>query len=174
MTYEEVYKKYRKRIESFCKYKLDSSDEQIAEDLTSEVFILLYEKWDSLSNHEEARVLKWLYNAALIKIREHHRLASKKPLVYSWEDYNSLEDPQCEEPTYDDTQTDDEVIYQQYLEQIKAYLREKDRQTFELKIEKHYTIAQIAKELNANEVTIKVRWYRIQQKLKEKIQDFLK
>ncbi len=174
MTYEEVYKKYRKRIESFCQYKLASKDGQLAEDLASEIFLLLYMKWEGLGSHEEARVLKWLYNAALIKIREHQRLASKKPLIYSWEDYNAPDDPQCEVLTYNDTQTDDDLVYQQYLELIKATLSEKDRQTFELKVEKHYTIAQIAKELHANEVTIKVRWYRIQQKLKEKIQDFLK
>ena len=65
-------------------------------------------------------------------------------------------------------------MYRQYLEQVKADLNEKDRQTFELKVEKQYTIAQIAKELHQNEVTVKVRWYRIRQKLKEKIQDFLK
>lgn len=174
MTYEEAYKNYRKRIESFCQYRLNLSEKSLAEDLTSEIFVLLYIKWESLDSHEEARVLKWLYNAALIKVREHHRLASKKPLVHSWEDYNGAEHSQCEAFTYLDTQADDEATYQKYLEQIKAHLNEKDRKTFELRVEKQYTIAQIAKELNANEVTIKVRWYRIQQKLKEKIYDFLK
>ena len=174
MTYEEVYRKYRKRIESFCCYKLTQKDGQLAEDLASEVFLLLYAKWETLDGHEETRVLKWLYNAALIKIREHQRLASKKPLVYSWEEYHSLDAPLCEALIYTDVGADDELVYRQYLEQIKATLTEKDRQTFELKVEKQYTIAQIAKELHANEVTIKVRWYRIQQKLKEKIQDFLK
>lgn len=173
MTYEEIYKKYRKRIESFCQYKLASKDGQLAEDLASEVFLLLYMKWARLDSHEEARVLKWLYNAALIKTREHQRLASKKPLIYSLEEYHALDDL-CDAFAYHDTSADDELVYRQYLEQVKADLNEKDRQTFELKVEKLYTIAQIAKELHQNEVTVKVRWYRIRQKLKEKIQDFLK
>lgn len=80
----------------------------------------------------------------------------------------------CEALTYLDTQADDELVYRQYLEQIKATLSPKDRQTFVLKVEKQYTVAQIAKELRENEVTVKVRWYRIQKRLKEKIQDFLK
>lgn len=174
MTYEEAYKKYRRRIESFCLYKLDGGDGQLAEDLCSEVFLLLYMKWDALDTHEEARVLKWLYNTALIKVREHRRLASKKPLVYSLEDYNTPDAVPCEALTYLDTQADDELVYRQYLEQIKATLSPKDRQTFVLKVEKQYTVAQIAKELQENEVTVKVRWYRIQKRLKEKIQDFLK
>ena len=174
MTYEEAYKKYRRRMESFCLYKLDAGDGQLAEDLCSEVFLLLYMKWDALDTHEEARVLKWLYNTALIKVREHRRLASKKPLVYSLEDYNTPDAVPCEALTYLDTQADDELVYRQYLEQIKATLSPKDRQTFVLKVEKQYTVAQIAKELQENEVTVKVRWYRIQKRLKEKIQDFLK
>ena len=173
MTYEEVYKKYRRRIESFCQYKLSTTDGQLAEDLCSEIFLLLYMKWEELESHEEARVLKWLYNAALIKTREHQRLASKKPLIYSLEEYNVTDDP-CEAFAYLDTAADDELVYRQYLERIKASLSEKDRQTFVLKVEKQYTVAQIAKELQENEVTVKVRWFRIRQRLKDKIQDFLK
>ena len=40
MTYEEAYKKYRRRMESFCLYKLDGGDGQLAEDLCSEVFFV--------------------------------------------------------------------------------------------------------------------------------------
>ena len=174
MTYEEVYKKHRKRIESFCSYKLSTADGQLAEDLASEIFLLLYMKWETLESHEEGRVLKWLYNAALIKVREHYRLAGKKPLVYSLESYGSLDAPPCEALIYNDTHTDDEIVYKQYLEQIKAMLSQKDKQIFVLKVEKQYTIAQIAKELGENEVTVKVRWYRIRQKLKQQMQDFLK
>lgn len=172
MTYEEIYKKYRRRIESFCQYKLGTADVQIAEDLCSEVFLLLYEKWETLGTHEEGRVLKWLYNAALIKTRAYHRIEATAPRVYSLEEQGELA-AQGEELLYRDGEAEDE-LYSQYLAQIKDTLTQKDRITFELKVEKHYTIKEIAKELHANEVTIKVRWYRIQQKLKEKIQDFLK
>ena len=174
MTYEEVYKKHRKRIESFCSYKLSTADRQLAEDLASEIFLLLYMKWETLESHEEGRVLKWLYNAALIKVREHYRLAGKKPLVYSLEDYATPDAPPCEALTCLDTQADDEIVYKQYLVQIKATLSQKDKQTFVLKVEKQYTIAQIAEELAENEVTVKVRWFRIRQKLKQQMQDFLK
>ena len=41
ISFEYIYKKYRKRIENYCQFRLNS-DYGIAEDLTTEVFQILY------------------------------------------------------------------------------------------------------------------------------------
>ena len=174
MTYEDGYKRYRKRIENYIRYRLDTDHKDLAEDLTSEIFVILYERWDHLDSHEEARVLKWLYNAALIKIREHGRLMRKTPIIYSWEDYDRPEGTeQRDEPADIDAEAE-ELQYRGYIDQIKAELTPTEKETFECIVEKHQTIAQAAKELHAKEVTVKVRWYRIRQKIKSFLPKILK
>lgn len=174
ISFEYIYKKYRKRIENYCQFRLNS-DYGIAEDLTTEVFQILFLKWDDLDSHDESRILTWLYNAAIIKTREYWRKSKDEPLLLSLEDFNNDSDIALHnELIYEDTRFQEEQKYQVYIRQIKETLSLKDKKTFECIVEKKYTIAQTAKELNSSEVTIKVRWYRLRQKIKPFISDILK
>ena len=71
ITYEEAYRRYRTIIEGYCKFLV--GNRYYAEDVTSETFSILYEKWHSLNSHESKVILTWLYRTANNKIKEFYR-----------------------------------------------------------------------------------------------------
>ena len=165
MTYEEIYKKYRKRIEAYCEYRLDGCGTGNAEDLASEVFLLLYQKWEGMTSHEEAHVLKWLYSAALQKLKESRRNSEQAEVLLLEAQALGAE----AEAIFDADRVTEDLIYEKYLQRIKAVLKDRDLQTFEMKVERQYTMAQIAAALGEKTITVKIRWCRVQHILKKEI-----
>lgn len=163
MTYEELYRKHRKRIEGYIQFKLHS-DIYTAEELTSDVFFLLQGKWERLNRRDENRLLSWLYNAALIKVREYIR---KKPHLQtvSYDDLSNSMALAVEEHYSEETE---EEKYQRYMHEIQSRLHSPiDLQTFDCFIVRRLNNSQSAQEMHITEVNAKVRLFRLRQKIKE-------
>lgn len=165
MTYEEAYRIHRKRIECFCQYKLYSKSDEEAEDIASEIFILLFQKWETMDSHEGDRIKAWLYRAATLKVMESNRKAHQAPEVCEFDETRMGETEDILARDFEE----DSRIFEQYLRQIKSILSRKDLILFEMKVEKKYTLAQAAESLKIKETTVRVRWFRIQKKLEKEI-----
>lgn len=164
MTYEEAYQKYKDVIERFCLSHTDNN-RYYAEEATSETFQTLFEKWDSLNSHEDKVLLTWLYRTAINKIREQHR---NEPPAYlnidDEENQNLIEKRLLEDGSIPDEYEEFEK-YEVYLTQIKQILKKKELILFEYIVVKRLTYKQVSNYLKISESAVKMRWYRLQNKI---------
>lgn len=162
-TFDQVYIKFRSRIERFLQVQYGCSA-QDAEDITGDVFLLLYTKWENFSDHDEKAILKFLYTTAKYKAHQFFRKQRKAPATCSID--NVSEAVLADESTQIDIE-DENKRYSEYVAQIKPLLSDTERITFEYMVIKNYTAKQIARELNTTEICIHVRQFRIRKKLEK-------
>ncbi len=156
--WELIYRKYYNRIYDYCLYRI--KHEYDAEDMTSDVFCLLHDKWEQYETHDDAAILTFLYRSANYKIIE--RGKETTILCGSAEiDIDSL--PEGLPIDYAIVEND---RYERYISDILRNLTGKDRELFTyIVIDKlHYT--DIAGKLHVSENTVKLRWYRLRRKIK--------
>lgn len=77
--YNEIVKQYYDVIYNYCFYKL-SCNKSAAEDVTQEVFFVLFKKFGTLQTHENIKI--WLYRTADLEIKKYLR---KQPHDESYE-----------------------------------------------------------------------------------------
>lgn len=159
ITFEELYKKYAPDLILYVRYTLNQPDE-IAKDLTSEAFTILFEKWETFDPKQYPVLISWLRKTVRFLSYNLNRKAQRLPtismdLVINGE---NLSDP------FGD------YVYQEDIQLIKNKLTEQEYQLFENIVIYNRTIKQISKIMDMNTNTLTVRWFR----LKNKIRQFLR
>ncbi len=158
-TFDEIYLQYYNTIFKYCNYKLNNNYD--ADDITSEVFLLLYQKWNSFDSHPDSGILTWLYRSASFMIQRHFKKGKMRPLAFEDVSAKLFDD----EP---DGNLQDRK-YNEYVENIKNKLSEKDRILFEYIVIKKYNYKTISDEMQISENAVKLRWYRLRTELKDYI-----
>lgn len=161
LTFDEAYKKYRPRIERYFQYQYKYSLHN-AEDLTTEVFIVLYQRWNEFDSHEKSAISTFVYRTATNKALEFQRLQNRQPTLCDLEDVP--EENLAQPPKHLDHEEENKK-YKHYVDQIKAILSPKERITFQYMIDNDCDAHLVAKELNTNVDNIRVRWCRIRKKI---------
>ena len=149
---------------------------QDAEDITQEVFSLLWQKRDSLHYDNEKQILCWLYETAKIKSMEYSRLHAHRIKTISlgdFEDSLPLIFEKGDEFIRLQELENQEEKYQLYLTKIKSEMNEKDRLLFECIIEKGLSPKDAAVFMNISDVNLRVRWHRLRIKLKPIINELM-
>lgn len=70
MTYEEIFEKYHDRVNYFILGKIN--DSFVAEDLTSTVFLKVYEKFDTFDD-SKASISTWIFTIARNSVIDYYR-----------------------------------------------------------------------------------------------------
>lgn len=163
MTFDQVYIKYRTQIERFLQRQY-GCNEQDAQDITSEAFIVLHNKWDTIGTCDEDRIRSFLFRTAKNKSLELRRYQRKHPIPCNLESVS--EQVSVDSMIYVDPKEEDKR-YLDYIEQIKHKLDKKEFLTFEHLVINKQTPAQTAQELHIREINVRVRWCRIRKKLQK-------
>lgn len=156
ITFEELYKKYSPDLFLYVFHTLNHSNE-VAEDITSETFTILFEKWENFNPKSYPVLISWLRKTARFLSYNSNRKEqhlSTVPLDNIINNGNAI-DPVGE------------YIYKEDLLRIKQNLTDEEYQLFENIVIRNYSIKQIAPTMNITSGTLKVRWFRLKKKIRE-------
>lgn len=78
-----------KRFYAFCASRRDSHGDTDADDIVSEAFMRLYEKWPEIFRYTDEYLIQWMYKAITLIINEYKRNAPKHDTV-SLDDYAEI------------------------------------------------------------------------------------
>ncbi len=78
--FEQIYQEHFPAIYALIQSRLHV-DHQAAEDITSDVFLKLQLKWDSISPRSPAVIATWLYRAAENTILDYIKKTSRRPII---------------------------------------------------------------------------------------------
>lgn len=79
LSLDNICKQYYQTIYRYCLFKTNHNT-HLADDITSDVFYLLIQKWENLSKDSSKGLLAWLYKTAQLKILEYSRKPQTLPL----------------------------------------------------------------------------------------------
>ena len=172
MTFEFIYEKYFDEIYRYCRNRIEG-DKCYVEDVTAETFELLFMRWETVKDFHESRLRAWLYGVAKNKIKEIRR---EQPLPTE-----SLSEEWCraliDEESMRNEPLEEEEEYQrftQYVRQIQLHLKPKEWQLFRMRVIKKMSHADIGKKFGISENAAKLRWARLQDKLRPIVEKILK
>ena len=133
-----------------------------AEDIASEAFLLMYQKWDTLTYHTKAAMYKWAALTANNILRNRQRKEQRRPLILSWEqDITPSMMPQ-EDPAAYETSVE---AYESCLASLMAALSPPERELLTCKILRRMSDEETAVYLNISLGTMRTRWSRLRKKI---------
>lgn len=151
--FNEIYDKYAPAVIRYCLARL-SNDRVMAEEAASDVFMVLFRKWDEVN--VDGNIGAWLIRSADYCIK------------HQWEKYGRyygridvLEDEELcriHDPT---SSADSELAAKDVLERVERALPEKYVELFRLRNIEGLTMAEAARRLGANYTTTKFRYKRL-------------
>jgi len=156
LFYEEIFRMVYYRTQS----RMD------AEDLTQEIFLLVFKNLSRLKDIDRFR--PWIFSIAVNKVRDFHR----KNRILSLFSFSSRED----DPDISDTEaTDEPGVLQQLMDhefwgQVKELSKKfspMEREVFFLRFMDHLSIKEISEVLKKSESAVKTHLYRSLKKFKE-------
>lgn len=158
-TYEEMYDKEYNRVFSYVKRTV-RSNEMVVEDLTQDVFLLAYEKWDEIKEHPN--IPGYLMVTARNKLR---RWFEKQSRVYL-DDDDTIEYAAFEQ---EDPGKMDAFVMAEFYASAQSVISASELQILRYYYEFGYTSTELAKKLGISEACFKIRIVRMKQKLKNSL-----
>lgn len=158
MKIEQLYKEYGGDVFRYSMFKLKNKED--AEDVLSETFARLIDKdFDGIENMKA-----WIITVARNIIYEKYRKIAKSA--------SETIDEEIEEITEGEVNLEKEILDQESIEFIKKELEGLDEETQEiiiLKVWEELKFSEIAKLMNEKESTVKLRYYRGLESLKNNL-----
>jgi RNA polymerase sigma-70 factor (ECF subfamily) len=146
----ETYQKYRPTIFNYIFYRV--GDAELADDLTSDVFVRMVDKY-RLHSQNGRPIAPWLYAVARNLIIDHQRRAQR----IGWQSLS--EEAPASEASNPIRQAENQTM-EECLVKALEYLTEEQRQVILLKFIERRTNQEISKELGKPEGAIKSLQYR--------------
>lgn len=161
MIYEIIYEKYYRVLVNYVFRRL--KDKFYSEEIASEAFALLWERWNSMSFDSENAVLKWLYQVA-----EYKMMAYKRKKSNDYIPINSIAIRNIVSINNEEIDTvQEEYKYLQYLSEVRKELSSKDLLLFDRIVIQKLQYKQIANELSTTVPAVKMRWLRLKTRLRQ-------
>lgn len=160
-TAESIAEKYYDDIYRYCLSHL-SYNENVAEDVTQEVFLLFQQKCERL---EDINIKSWLVRTAENKVLEYFRATKKDSVIVHIDDG----DFSCDEDEifslFDECfpLSDDEI--EKYKSIVLKSLTKKEQELYNKIYVEKKKYKEIAEELNTTEKAINVRTFRLRKKI---------
>jgi RNA polymerase sigma-70 factor (ECF subfamily) len=145
-----VYEKYRPSIFNYIFYRV--GDPELADDLTSDVFVRMVDKYE-LSARDDRPIAPWLYAIARNLVVDHHRRAGR----IGW---GPLPDQAPAGETSNPARQAETQTLQECLIKALDYLTEEQRQVILLKFIERRTNQEVGKLLGKPEGAIKSLQHR--------------
>lgn len=134
-----------------------------AEDLTGEAFHLFFLERDRLFFESPAALTTWLYRTCKNKWMKQVRHAKRKPPDIDETDLFGDEFDGMEE----------EKQYLAYIAQIEGTLSENDLELFRAIVVEQLPYPEVAKQMGISEQAMRVRWFRLRQKIRPTVEKML-
>lgn len=157
--YNSIVFKHRKEIFTYCVDRI-SRDEFSADEITNDVFVALFRKWDTL---EFTEIRAWLFRTADNYMRHHYRTQKKKNAIEEISERNlpaELTSNDCEE----------QIISENYVSSIADKLDDDEKILFRYRYIDQMTLTEISKLTGIPYSTLRGKLNQI----KKKIQDYMK
>ena len=167
--------KYDKFIHNLCKenYKqifkyilVMIHDKSTAEDIVQEVFLIAYEKKKILFSYENKRA--FLYKVSKNLTNEYIRKNQKCKTVELNENNVVDEEDLCDLIYHKE---DEKIDEQKYIADVINELPEDKKELYHLYYIDKVPMKNIAKELNLNEATLRMRFVRLRKDIKNKVKN---
>ena len=155
--YQQAITQYRQRVFSFANYSLRARED--AEDITQDVFILLWQNWQRIDHSKlNAWLMRVAHNAVVDHVRKHKKANEQV------DDYAEPEDQASEE--YSGGDLDDRAFKQQLMEAIKS-LDDPFRSILVMRDIQGMSYTDIQESLDISASQVKVYLHRGRRKLRE-------
>ena len=155
-TYEAIYAQCFPKLLAYLQQHGNSLHD--AEDIAAQSMLVLWRKWETLPNHSQQDILRWLLvTARNLALKEAYRASRRIPTV-------SLEDrpSQCHPAAPSESSwLEQEKEYQQYLIELTRRLSPKEAELLLDKIERNKNDEEIAAKLGISVNAVRIRWFRI-------------
>ena len=163
-AFEELYRRYARRLKGFFFLQL-GGDEELAADATHDVFLRAYE---ARSRYQEGRsVSTWLFTIAYNICRNHYRSNAYEAQLLATLDAEPITNEQIEVQL--DAATLDKALAQ-VLSELPASLH----QLFSLHYQEELTIPQVAEIVGIPEGTVKSRLHKTMNIIRKKLKKYEK
>ncbi len=152
-----LYDRYAEKIYRFVYFKVLNKD--VAEDLTSAVFVKAYEKIGSF-NGEKGNFSQWVYSIARNTVIDHYRTSRKNVDI---EDIYDLGE---------DERTEEKIDARNLLQKVEKYLTKlspRQREIVTLRVWEEMSYREIAEVIGGSEDSIKVMFSRTIRELLTKL-----
>ena len=172
MTFEFIYEKYFDEIYRYCRNRTEG-DQYCAEDATAETFELLFVRWETVKDFHEDRLRAWLYGVAKNKIKEIRRDQPPATESLSEEWCRALIDEEHihKQPLNEE---EEDQRFMEYIKQIRLRLKPKEWNLFRMRVVEKKSHREIGEVLEIGENAAKLRWARLEEKLRPIVEKILK
>ena len=161
-AFEELYRRYARRLKGFFFMQL-GGDEELAADATHDVFLRAYE---ARSRYQEGRsVSTWLFTIAYNICRNHYRSNAYEAQILATLDAEPISQQQIEVQL-------DQATLDQALAQVLAELPAPLHQLFSLHYQEELTIPQVAEIVGIPEGTVKSRLHKTMNIIRKKLKKY--
>ncbi len=155
-----VYKFLKKRL----------SSEEIAKDLTQDVFFILWEKWDSVNTDNTVECRKWLITVTKHLLFRYYKKAKKDlctgeidEIVISYDSFES--DLFSKDANFDEYEA---------IEKAVAELSDADRLLYQLYAVEKLSYKEISSRIGVSTQSVGMKIYRLKRKIQKISKKFLK
>ena len=161
-AFEELYRRYARRLKGFFFLQLGGDDE-LAADATHDVFLRAYE---ARSRYLEGRsVSTWLFTIAYNICRNHYRSNAYEAQLLATLDAEPISEQQIEVQL-------DQATLDKALEQVLSELPPPLHQLFSLHYQEELTIPQVAEIVGIPEGTVKSRLHKTMNIIRKKLKKY--
>lgn len=174
MTFDQAFHKFYAYIVMYC-HQFTKNDTFSSEDITSEAFITLSHKWESLKSHEEPVVLSYLMHTARLKGLEFLRKKPPETIPYE-DDYaqNMIAKQMLEDDSIPDA-IEEHLKFEAYKTKLRGHLKNPDeRKLFKYKVDMQLKNKEIGRKMDLSEGAVKMRWIRLRKKLHPIVEELIK
>ncbi|MCM1992226.1 RNA polymerase sigma factor [Oceanirhabdus seepicola] len=135
-----------------------------AKDLTQEVFVIVYNRIEELQNHQN--IGGFIYQTAKFVAANFKRKALKKTLKETSVD---IEIGSKHSDLYEELITiyDNEIDAEQYVDNVLLLLSQEKQQLYNFYYVENRSYKEIAKILNVNEASLRMRYVRLRREIKK-------
>ena len=141
-------------------------DKSVAEDIVQEVFLIAYEKRTVIFSYENKRA--FLYKVSKNLTNEYIRKNQKCKIVELNENNIVDEEDLCDLICHKE---DEKIDEQKYIADVINELHEDKKELYHLYYIDKVPMKNIAKELNLNEATLRMRFVRLRKDIKNKVKN---
>ena len=141
-------------------------DKSVAEDIVQEVFLIAYEKRTVIFSYENKRA--FLYKVSKNLTNEYIRKNQKCKIVELNENNIVDEEDLCDLICHKE---DEKIDEQKYIADVIDELPEDKKELYHLYYIDKVPMKNIAKELNLNEATLRMRFVRLRKDIKNKVKN---
>lgn len=172
LNYEQAFKTLYPKMQSYC-YAQTGGDAYAADVITSQTFLDLYYKWETLKIHTENVIIAWLYHASYYSLLNYYKEQKKNPVYLDMELY-AEEHPDFHYLNFseDPFPLEEYERYRQELGTIKRILSPSEWLLFESIVIKELDIKTAAKRAGIGYDLARVRWFHIRHKIRTALQKF--